>query len=88
MSALVRYALATHLHVAPGAVRDSQRLAADLELTPLDLVWIAMRVEALSVSGDFPVESLREIETVGDLVAVFQRWAETREQEVLDLSAE
>jgi acyl carrier protein len=73
---MVRFGLATHLRVELKDLHNGQRLREDLGLEPIDLVWIAMRVEAL-VSGvdHFPVEPLLNVETVGDLVSAFDAWA-------------
>lgn len=82
-AATVRFVLATHKQMDLHSIRDDQRLIRDLDVTPLDLVWIAMRVEALETSsGEFPIDSLREVETVGDLIAAFEAWR------TMDLCAE
>lgn len=87
--ALVRFALATHLRKRLDAIHDADSLTADLALTPLDLVWVAMRVEALeNGDGEFPIDDLRDVKTVGDLVGAFEAWAERRDGAAMDLCAE
>jgi len=79
-SDMVRFGLATHLRRDLKSIHDSQRLHEDLGLTPIDLVWVAMRVEALAFGGsEFPVEPLSHAQTVGDLVAALDDWASRQE---------
>ncbi len=75
-SDMVRYGLATHLGLDLKDLHDDQRLREDLGLQPIDLVWVAMRVEALAVGvGEFPVGPLIRVSTVGDLIGAFDAWA-------------
>jgi hypothetical protein len=44
-------------------------------LDPLDLVLVVLRLESLDRGkGDFPVAALDRATTVGDLVALVDRW--------------
>jgi acyl carrier protein len=55
---------------------DDARTLAELELDLLDVVLIALRIEALDgMRADFPVAALEHVRTVGDLVLVVDRWA-------------
>jgi acyl carrier protein len=77
---LVRFSLASHLRADPKNITRDQLLVADLDLRPVDLVWIAMRIEALEVGTDeFPMERLTDVETVGDLIDAFEEWAQQRD---------
>ncbi len=76
---LVHVCLAAHLRL-PTTEVDDREVVADLGLMPLDLVWIAMRVEALVLGPcDFPMDRLSKVVTVGDLVQTFDQWAGERE---------
>ena len=57
------------------AIDDAQTLE-ELELDLLDVVLIALRIEAVDgMRADFPVAALEHVRTVGDLVVVVDRWA-------------
>lgn len=71
---IVRFALALHLRVDPDDIHEGQRLQADLSLERLDLVLVALRLEELDDTAEFPVAELAWCETVGDLVAVVGAW--------------
>lgn len=71
---IVRFALALHLRIDPDDVHERQRLKADLSLERLDLVLVALRLEELDDTNEFPVAELAWCETVADLVAVVGSW--------------
>jgi acyl carrier protein len=80
ISQTVHHAIAMHLDVSLGVLDDEQRLSEDLCLTPIDLVSIILEVEAAHLGSDeFPAEKLDDVETVGDLVDVFEDWASRRD---------
>jgi acyl carrier protein len=59
------------------AVHSGQNLQDDLDLTPLDLVLVAIEVEEAS-GIDIPVDALEYVETVSDLLQFFRRALSTR----------
>jgi len=80
ISRTVRHAIAMHLDVSLDLIDDAQRLAEDLRLTPIDLVSIMLEVEATHLGSDeFPAEALDDVDTVGELVSVFEDWASRRD---------
>jgi hypothetical protein len=86
---IVRISLATYANVDVAEVTLAKRIA-DLRLRTIDLVWVAMQVEAVELgAGEFPVEKLDAVETVGDLITAFEDWAAQRdtfeEIDVLDV---
>ncbi len=78
VAALVRTVLAHHLDCDAGEIRPWQNLEADLDLTPLELILIALEIEE-SEGVDLPVEALDSVATVGDFVA-FVAFAVARHQ--------
>jgi acyl carrier protein len=77
---IVRLTLAAHLRVDPRTITADSRLAADLHLQRIDVIWIAMRVEALELGrSEFPIEKLDDVVTVADLVTAFEDWAAERD---------
>ena len=74
MSSVVRVALANHLKCHPSMIRVGQRLERDLDLTPLELVLVALEVEELE-GVHVPPSELTGLETVGDLLSLFARTA-------------
>ena len=80
ISQTIHYAIAMHLDVSLEMIDDSHRLAEDLRLTPIDLVSIMLEVEATHLgSEDFPAEALDDVDTVGELVSLFEHWASQRD---------
>jgi acyl carrier protein len=73
INAIVRGAIARHAGRDPSAVRAWHRLDRDLDLTPLELVQIALEVQEV-VGVEVPVEELAYVETVGDVFS-FISWA-------------
>lgn len=69
----VRAAIARHLSVRPEKILPSHRLHEDLELDPLDLVLIALRLEDIEQT-DFPIELLGTVNTVAELTRLFHTW--------------
>jgi acyl carrier protein len=66
---LVRTAIANHMRIAPATMTRRTHLQRDLELDPLDLVLIALRIE--SIKGvEFPIARLDGARTVADLISV------------------
>jgi hypothetical protein len=73
----VHRALAHHLRVPIEAIRDEQRLHADLGLGAIDLVAIALRLEAEEPSHrQFPIVLLEHTQTVADLAELYWSWSE------------
>jgi acyl carrier protein len=64
---VVRGLLAHHLKREPASIKASQHLGRDLDVTPLELVLIALDLEDIEGVA-VPIEQLGELETVGDLV--------------------
>ncbi|HEX4516879.1 MAG TPA: hypothetical protein VGH87_30950 [Polyangiaceae bacterium] len=80
ISNTIHHAIAMHLDVSLDMIDDAHRLSADLCLTPIDLVSIMLEVESAHLGSDeFPVERLDEVDTVGELVGIFENWAEQRD---------
>jgi acyl carrier protein len=67
VAALVRATLAHHLDCDPGKIHPWLHLEADLDLTPLELIVIALEIEELEEIA-IPVEALDDVTTVGDFV--------------------
>ena len=66
---IVRTVIARHMQVAPTTITRRSHLQRDLELDPLDLVLIALRIE--NIKGvEFPIAELEEAHTVADLARV------------------
>jgi acyl carrier protein len=66
---MVRAVVACHLAVARETISPATRLQRDLELDPLDLVLIALRIEDI-VGLEFPIARLEGVRTVGDMVGI------------------
>lgn len=64
---LVRAAVARHATLLIEDIDASLHLERDLELDPLDLILIAMRVSDIA-EIDFPMHRLEAVATVGELV--------------------
>src|SRR4051794_35648919 len=80
ISKTIHHAIATHADVPVDRIDDAQRLAEDLGLTPIELVSIMLEVDAAHLGSDeFPAESLDDVETVGELVSLFEAWASRRD---------
>jgi hypothetical protein len=72
--ALVYHLLASQSHIDEASLTSAHRIDT-LGLGPLDLVLVGLRLEALHRGhGDFPVAALDYATTVGDLVALVDRW--------------
>ena len=70
--AVVRESLAHHLHVEVGTIHPWDRLDADLDITPLELVLVALDIEDI-LGVEIPCEELCTVETVYELFAFFAR---------------
>lgn len=70
---LVRAAVARHATLLVEDIDPALDLERDLELDPLDLILIAMRVADIA-EIDFPMHRLELVATVGDLVGIL-RWS-------------
>jgi acyl carrier protein len=72
--ALVHDLLASHLQVETESVENADSLS-ELGLDPLDLVIVVLKMEQLC-GGDsfFPLVALADARTVGDFVALADRW--------------
>jgi hypothetical protein len=70
---LVRTTIAAHLRLDPEVIQSDSRLS-DLHLKPVDLAWVAVRVETLARGGQFPVERLADAVTVRDITNAFESW--------------
>ena len=69
--AAVCAAIARHLNVEPDAIGQSQDVARDLEIDPLDLILITLALEERE-QVDIPVEALRSVSLVADLTATLR----------------
>jgi hypothetical protein len=69
MLSTVRRALARHLNRAPSTIHGWQRLDQDLDITPLEVVLVALDVEELE-DVIIPVEELAAVATVSELFAL------------------
>ena len=79
---LIHRALAAHLGIEMEAIEDEQRVGRDLGLRALDLVLVALRLEARTPEhGEFPVEGLDPAMTVGELGALYATWVRPRDGE-------
>ncbi|HEX4473652.1 MAG TPA: hypothetical protein VH142_01170, partial [Polyangiaceae bacterium] len=72
-------ALADHLGWPEGQIHPALELRRDLNLLPLDLVLIALRLEDVA-SMHFPAERLDSVATVSDLVRLLRTSARSIEQ--------
>jgi acyl carrier protein len=72
-SVLVKAAFASHLGGPAESFDETQHLVHDLALEPLDLVLISLELER-AVGFEFPVASLEDAQTVGDVSAVVRGW--------------
>jgi len=68
----VCYAVAQHLGIDPSAIRAFDRFTSDLALQPLDIVIIALRIEALE-NIVIPMEQLEHVATVAELARLVRR---------------
>jgi hypothetical protein len=83
-NAVVRGVLARHLNREVSSIYSWQHLERDLDLTPLELVLVALEVEELE-SVPIPVEELAATQTVGDLLSFFSLTvAREKRRSVLD----
>jgi acyl carrier protein len=69
---LVRTTLARHAGCPATALHPGHSLEHDLDLTPLELVLIAVEIEE-AVGIRIPVEGLASVQTVGELMGFFSR---------------
>lgn len=74
---IVRSLLAHHLDRAPSTLHGSLSLSRDLDVTPLELVLLALDLEDIE-GVSIPVEQLGRIETVAELIEFLD--ATVREQ--------
>ena len=66
---IVRTVIALHMRVGPATITCRSHLQRDLELDPLDLVLIALRIE--DIKGiEFPIAELEGAQTVADLTKI------------------
>jgi acyl carrier protein len=79
LDCLVHQALADHLGWPEGQIHPALELRRDLNLLPLDLVLIALRLEDVA-SMHFPAERLDSVATVSDLVHLLRTSARSIEQ--------
>jgi acyl carrier protein len=68
----VRATLARHAGCPASALHPGHRLESDLDLTPLELVLIAVEIEQ-DVGVSIPADGLASIQTVGELMGYFSR---------------
>ena len=68
----VRSTLARRAGCPTSALHPGHRLEDDLDLTPLELVLIALEIEE-AVGVAIAVEGLASVETVGELMSYFSR---------------
>ena len=69
LNRLVCEVVARHLQVEPRAIDAKTMVQQDLELDPLDLVLIALRIEELE-QIEFPIAHLEHVRSVGDIVEI------------------
>jgi acyl carrier protein len=69
LNRLVCEVVARHLQLEPRAIDAQKTVQEDLELDPLDLVLIALRIEELE-RIEFPIARLEYVRTVGDIVKI------------------
>jgi acyl carrier protein len=72
IAAIVRESLARHQDRDRSTIHPWQRLEEDLDLTPLELVLLALDVEEIE-DVTLPLEQLATVRTVGDLLSFFAR---------------
>jgi len=72
---VVLYVLAHHLGCPVAKIHPWQDLERDLDLTPLELVLVALDIEGIE-DVDLHVEGLDRIRTVADLGSFFVREVE------------
>jgi acyl carrier protein len=68
----VRNTIARHVGCPASALHPGASLEHDLDLTPLELVLIAIEIEE-AAEIDIPVEGLASVETLGQLMRFFSR---------------
>lgn len=68
---VVRGLLAHHLNRHPASILASQRLGRDLDVTPLELVLIALDLEDIAGVA-VPIEQLGQVDTVGELMSFLE----------------
>lgn len=68
---VVRGLLAHHLNRHPSSILASQHLGRDLDVTPLELVLIALDLEDIAGVA-VPVEQLGQVDTVGELMSFLE----------------
>jgi acyl carrier protein len=66
---IVRTVIALHMQVSPATITYRSHLQRDLELDPLDLVLIALRIEDIK-AVEFPIARLEGAQTVADLTKI------------------
>lgn len=72
MFQIVKGLLAHHLQIEPSSIRTWQRLDEDLDLTPLELVLIALEVEEIEGAA-IPLDALDRVGTVAEFVQFLSR---------------
>ena len=72
LSSVVRGLLARHLDRHPSTIHAWHSIEQDLDLTPLELVLVAVEIEALE-DVELDVEGLSDAQTVSDVYAYFRR---------------
>lgn len=71
---LVYSCIAAQLRIEPAAFDDTYTFE-ELEMDALDILLVVLRLEQFECgSGDFPLAALNSAETIGDLVALVDRW--------------
>jgi len=66
----VREIIAAHLELPPQAISNGQHLEKDLDLMPLDVVLVALKLED-EAQLQLSEEQLGQVETVDDLAHLF-----------------
>jgi acyl carrier protein len=69
LNRLVCEVVARHLQMEPRAIDPHTTVRQDLELDPLDLVLIALRIEEIE-RIEFPIARLEHVRTVGDIAKI------------------
>jgi hypothetical protein len=69
---IVLQVLAIHTRRPPSSIHLGDELAEDLDMTPLELVLVALEIEGIT-GVDIDVSGLDEARTVGEAVSFFER---------------
>jgi hypothetical protein len=81
---IVLQVLALHTRRHASSIHPWQELAGDLDMTPLELVLVALEIEGIE-DVDIEIAGLDQARTVGDVLAFFEREvARARRMSIVD----